>query len=309
MTLIQPPLMVTGGVHTARSFRMATQASTRGSQGITEGGDLKVRQMSTPGAGVRVGNGSSVVRGATWGQGSYTAINLGDAIVPIAATAGTGRTDLIVQRVEDPEFEGNRNPASDDIVYFTVIPGVSANQTTLPPGMTGIVLARVALPPNTATVTDAMITDLRKIANPRRDRKIQSINGFPYVTLPAQAGVWQDDWPPNGRVFTDVPAWATTANLVASFTGVRVWGETFFGVRLKWGSWIGTEYQVDTDTITYMSKTTVMASDSPWLSPDFRGKTQELRLQGGRYNNANGGADVSGSTALIFDVEFIEGTF
>ncbi|MEU5383216.1 hypothetical protein [Kitasatospora cineracea] len=309
MTLLQPPLMVTGGVHTARSFRMSTQASTHGSQGITEGGDLKVRQMATPGAGVRVGNGSSLVRGAAWGQGTYTAINLGDAIVPIAATAGVGRTDLIVQRVEDPEFEGNLNPATDDITYFQVIPGVSANQTSVPPGMTGIVLARVTLPPNTATVTDAMITDLRQIAVPRRDRKLYSINGFPYVKLPEQSGVWQDDWPPSGRVYTDVPAWATKANVVASFTGIRVWGETFFGVRLKWGNWIGTEYQVDTDTISYMSKHTVMASDSPWLSPDFRGKTQELRLQCGRYSNVNGGADVSGSTALIFDVEFVEGVF
>ncbi len=307
MTLIQPPMMVNGGTHPARAFRMMVRDLARGSQGVTEGEDLKVRQTSTPGAAVRIGDGSAIVRGATWGQGSYTQYNVGDAIVPIASTAGVGRSDLVVLRVEDPEYEGNRSPMTQDIGYVHVIPNVSAGTTTPPVGMTAIPLARIDIPPNCATITDAMIKDLRQIANPRRDRKLYTINGFPYSQLPSQAGVWQNDWPPGGRVLTDVPAWATKANLLATLTGIRVWGETFFGVRLVWGGWIGTEYQVDTDTITYMSKTTVMASDSPDLATYFRGRTQELRLQAGRYNNANGGGDVSGSTALIFDVEFIEG--
>lgn len=176
--------------------------------------------------------------------------------------------------------------------------------------MTAIPLARITQPPNCATVTDSMITDLRRIANPRRDRKLHTINGFPYSALPEQAGVWQDDWPPNAKVITDVPIWATTANVVATLSGVRVWGESFFGVRLRWGSgWHGNEYQVDTDTITYMSKINVIASDAPYLDSNFRGRPQELRLQCGRYNEAKGGGDVSASTALIFDVEFIEGVY
>ncbi|WP_033819781.1 hypothetical protein [Kitasatospora sp. MBT63] len=307
MTLIQPPMMVNGGTHPARAFRMMVRDLARGSQGVTEGEDLKVRSTATPGAAVRVGDGSAIVRGATWGQGSYTQYNVGDALVPIAPTGGTRRSDLVLLRVEDPEYEGTRNPATQDIGYFHVIPNVPANTTAPPPGMTGIPLARIDLPPNCATVTDALITDLRSIANPRRQRQLQTINGFPYSQLPSQSGVWQDDWPPNGRVFTDVPAWATASNVTATLTGIRVWGETYFGVRMKWGDWIGTEYQVDTDTITYVSRNSVMASDSPALAPYFRGRTQELRLQAGRYNNANGGGDVSGSTALIFDVEFIEG--
>ncbi|GAA1161892.1 hypothetical protein F4556_005060 [Kitasatospora gansuensis] len=310
MTLIQPPLMVTGGTHPARALRMMIRDLSRGSQGITEGGDLRVRATFTPGPTVRVGNGSAIITGATWGQGSYTQANAGDHVVPIAPTGGTGRTDLVCLRVEDPEYEGSRDPATQDIGYIHVIPGVSANTTTVPPGMTAIPLARITQPPNCATVTDSMITDLRRIANPRRDRKLHTINGFPYSALPEQAGVWQDDWPPNAKVITDVPIWATTANVVATLSGVRVWGESFFGVRLRWGSgWHGNEYQVDTDTITYMSKINVIASDAPYLDSNFRGRPQELRLQCGRYNEAKGGGDVSASTALIFDVEFIEGVY
>ncbi|MEV4557206.1 hypothetical protein AB0K51_09425 [Kitasatospora sp. NPDC049285] len=310
MTLIQPPLMVTGGTHPARSMRMMIRDLSHGSQGITEGGDLRVSPTTTPGPGVRVGTGSAVVAGATWGQGSYTQANSGDQVVPIAPTGGTGRTDLLCLRVEDPEFEGSRDPARDDIGYFHVIPGVSATTVAPPAGMSAIPLARITQPPNCATVTAAMITDLRKIANPRRDRQLNTIIGFPYSALPEQSGVWQDNWPPNAVVQTDVPAWATRANLVATLTGAQVSGETFFGLRLRWGaSWISNEYPVDTDTITWASRITAVVADSPALSPDFRGKRQELRLQGGRYNNVQGGANVNSSTAVVFDVEFVEGTY
>ncbi|GAA2084426.1 hypothetical protein GCM10009759_03450 [Kitasatospora saccharophila] len=309
MTLIQPPLMVTGGTHPARSMRMMIRDLSHGSQGITEGDDLRVSPTTTPGPGVRVGTGSAVVAGATWGQGSYTQYNNGDQVVPIAPTGGTGRTDLLCLRVEDPEFEGSRDPGRDDIGYFHVIPGVSATTTAPPAGMSAIPLARITQPPNCATITASMITDLRKVANPRRERKLSTIIGFPYTVLPAQWGVWQDNWPPNATAQIDIPTWATKANLIATLTGIRVMGETFFGLRLKWGAWISREFQVDTDTITYASKYTAMVADNPDITAAMRGTRQELRLQGGRYNNANGNADVADGTALIFDVEFVESAY
>ncbi|GAA3304817.1 hypothetical protein GCM10020295_56920 [Streptomyces cinereospinus] len=67
MTLVQPPMLTHGGTHPARAFRMMVRDLARGNQGVTEANDLKVRQLSAPGAGVRVGDGSSVIRGAAWG--------------------------------------------------------------------------------------------------------------------------------------------------------------------------------------------------------------------------------------------------
>ncbi|GAA2136673.1 hypothetical protein GCM10009760_16320 [Kitasatospora kazusensis] len=310
MTLIQPPMMVHGGTHPARAFRMMVRDLARGSQGVTEGNDLKVSSTATPGAGVRVGDGSAVVRGATFGQGAYTQYNVGDASVPIAPTAGTGRSDLLCLRVEDPEYEGGRNPATDQIGYFHVIPNVPATTSTPPTGMTAIPLARITLPPNCATVTDAMITDLRQIANPRRERKLQIINGFTPSVFPADAGVWQPNWPPNGVVNVDVPAWAVSANFVTTLAGLRVYGETFIGFRNNWAGAPGAEFQVDTDTITAYSNVNVLASDTPRITAPMRGTRQQLRLQGGRYNWwAKGGAEVNSSTALIFDTEFLEGVY
>lgn len=48
MTLINPPLLTHGGTHAARAFRMMVRDLARGSQGVTEGNDLKVSQQATP---------------------------------------------------------------------------------------------------------------------------------------------------------------------------------------------------------------------------------------------------------------------
>lgn len=62
MTLIQPPMMVNGGIHPARTMRMMIRDLSRGAQGVTEYNDLKVTPLTTPGAGVQIADGSGVVR-------------------------------------------------------------------------------------------------------------------------------------------------------------------------------------------------------------------------------------------------------
>ncbi|MGF1427272.1 hypothetical protein [Kitasatospora sp. LaBMicrA B282] len=103
-------------------MRMMIRDVSRGSQGITEGGDLKVSALTTPGPAVRVGPGSAVIRGAAWGQGSCTQANAGDSVEPIVPTGAQERIDLIVLRIEDPEYEGNRDPDKDDIGYIHASP-------------------------------------------------------------------------------------------------------------------------------------------------------------------------------------------
>ncbi|MFC8449495.1 hypothetical protein [Kitasatospora sp. NPDC057223] len=309
MTLIQPPLMVTGGTHPARALRMMIRDLSRGSQGITEGGDLRVRSTATPGAAVRVGNGSAIVRGSVFGQGSYTQYNAGDHIVPIAPTGGTGRSDLLCLRVEDPEYEGNRNPATEDIGYFHVLPGVSANATAPPPGMTAIPLARITLPPNCATVTDAMVTDLRQLANPRRERRVRVIGGFPYSPIGSQVGVWQSTWPTGANVSFDVPIWATSASVVTSLHGLRFSGEVFIGFRQVIAGVIGNEAQMDTDGITTFSRGDITMIDTFGWKPEQRGTVQTLTVQAGRYNTSPGNIDVNGNTTMVTDVDFVEGVY
>ncbi|MGW0822510.1 hypothetical protein [Streptomyces sp. NPDC002845] len=308
MALIQPPMLTHGGTHPARAFRMMIRDMSRGSQGVTEGNDLKVRQWATPGAGVRVGDGSAVVTGAAWGQGSYTQYNVGDASVPIAPTGSSARSDLVCLRVEDPEYEGNRDPAADDIGYFHVVSGVSATASTAPSGMTAIPLARLDIPANTATITNAMITDLRRIANPRRDRKLYTAYPSSLSRLIAQNGQWYN-WPAPARWRVPVPAWATTAKLVVTIAGLRLSeSDVFAHMRTVLGTDLGQITSIDDDQGSGVRRSTVVLADTITVAAALRGTTQDLYVRTRPSRDEWGNLGVDAATSLIADVEFTEGT-
>ncbi|WP_406738577.1 hypothetical protein OG365_24480 [Streptomyces sp. NBC_00853] len=306
MTLTPVPLLTNGGTHSAQSFRMMIRDLARGAEGVTEGSDLKVMPLTVPAGGVLVGDGSGVIRGRAvpW-QGHYTAYNIGTESVPVAPTGGTPRADMVVMRVLDPEYEGTRNPAKDRIVAFEVIPGVSATATTPPPGFSAIPLARINLPANTGTITAAMITDLRRIANPRRERRIQMIRGFPYNQSPATPDTWSD-WPTEARVQVDVPSWAVTANIVTQL-GVRFSGNPYTRLRHKFGSLFGAEITMDDDAVTGWSRENIMLGDTPQITPALRGTTQTLSIQTNPMAGSVFVLDVNGGSNCVFDVEFVEG--
>ncbi|GHE80132.1 hypothetical protein GCM10014715_39380 [Streptomyces spiralis] len=309
MTLIQPPMMINGGTHPARTMRMMIRDLSRGSQGVTEYNDLKVTQQTTPGAGVQVADGSGVVRGASWGQGSYTQYNVGTALVNIAPTGGTARTDMVVLRVLDPEYEGSLNPASDDIGFFDVVSNVSATATQPPAGMTAIPLARIALPPNTATVTNAMITDLRQIANPRRDRQLYTAFPSSLSSLTAQNGVWYN-WPTAARWNVAIPSWAITAKVVVTLAGLRLSDSNVFAsMQTMLGSDPGQSTAIDDDQGTGVRRSTIVLADSITLSAAARGTTQLLYVRTQPSRVEWGNLSVDGATSLIADVEFNEGVF
>ncbi|MDX3130635.1 hypothetical protein PV367_12710 [Streptomyces europaeiscabiei] len=278
-----------------------------GNQGVTEGNDLKIREWATPGAGVRVGDGSAVVTGAAWGQGSYTQYNVGDSLVPIAPTGSSARSDLVCLRVEDPEYEGNRNPASDDIGYFHVVSGVSASAKTVPSGMTAIPLARLDLPANTATITSAMITDLRRIANPRRDRKLYTAYPSALSELKYQDNKWHS-WPPAANWSVPIPAWADSAKVVVTIAGLRMArADVFASMQTKFGSDLGQNTIIDDNQGAVIRRQTVVVADNITISAAQRGTTQKLALQTYMSKAETGDLSVDGSTSIIADVEFSEG--
>ncbi|REE61449.1 hypothetical protein BX257_4027 [Streptomyces sp. 3212.3] len=308
MTLIQPPMMINGGKHPARTMRMMIRDLSRGAQGVTEGNDLKVTQQTTPGAGVQIGDGSGVVRGAAWGQGSYTQYNVGTALVNIAPTGAQARTDMVVLRVLDPEYEGSLDPLKDDIGYFAVVSNVSATATQPPAGMTAIPLARIALPPNCATVTNAMITDLRKIANPRRDRKLYTaFPGNPLNQIVYQDSQWHT-WPTAARWSIPVPDWAVTAKIVTTVAGLRLdTADVFAAMHQVFGTVTGQYTSIDDDQGHNNRRLTVVIADTLSIPAAMRGTTQALYLQTFMDKAETGNLGVDNGTALITDVEFEEG--
>ncbi|MGW7542138.1 hypothetical protein ACWGKQ_13595 [Streptomyces sp. NPDC054770] len=307
MTLINPPLLTHGGTHAARAFRMMVRDLARGSQGVTEGDDLKVRQLSTPGAGVRVVDGSAVVRGAAWGQGSYTQYNVGDATVPIAPTGASARSDLVCLRVEDPEYEGTRNPEADEIGYFHVVSNVSATATTVPAGMTAIPLARVDIPANTTVLTDSVITDLRQIANPRRERRLYTAFPGSVSTLTYSDNKWHT-WPVAARWSVPVPSWATTAKLVTTVAGLRLTRADVYArmQNVLGGTVFGQDTAIDDDQGSGTRRNTVVIADSITVTATMRGTTQSLYVQTYMSKSETGDLSVDAATSLVADIEFTE---
>ncbi|MFF2571220.1 hypothetical protein [Streptomyces sp. NPDC058084] len=308
MTLINPPLLTHGGTHEARAFRMMIRDLARGSQGVTEADDLKVRQLATPSAAVRVLDGSGIVRGATWGQGSYTQYNVGDHTVPIAPTAASPRSDLVCLRVEDPEYEGTRDPETDEIGYFHVVSNVAANLTVPPNGMTAIPLARIDIPANTAVITDAMIKDVRRIANPRRERKLYTASPPSDQNWPGNAAGSFVAWPPAARWNITVPGWAATVRITMTIAGVQVllggiWGSSAW----KLGTVQGQSVTADTGKTDGSERIHLISADTRSIPTSMRNTVQQLSALIAMDSDSAGILQADVATTVIADVEFEEG--
>ncbi|HEX5566746.1 MAG TPA: hypothetical protein VFY14_07440 [Streptomyces sp.] len=321
MALIPVPIAVTGAPHTAQQFRMMVKDLARNQQGVTTGADLKVSALPVNGAGVQVGDGSAVIAGRKSPvQGSYSVYNVGASTVPVAATGGTGRSDLLVLRVEDPEYEGNRDPETDPVTFFEIIPNVASNATTVPAGYSAIPLARIDIPASTATITNAMIKDLRRVANPRRDRvltpyhypgPLTEISGTSetWKTFPALASAS----PPGAMAAIAVPAWAASAKVVFGVTGLRlVDGNVWGNIRFQLGTVEAGQYiAIDDNQGTGPRRMYVEMSDTIDLTTTagaaLRGTTQPFYSRMRTRASNVGRIGVDGTTSFKIDIEFLEG--
>ncbi|NUS25021.1 MAG: hypothetical protein HOV92_12475 [Streptomyces sp.] len=311
MTLVQAPLLTDGAEHSAQTFRMMLRDMARGSEGVTEGNDLKVTALATPGTSVQVGDGSGVIKGrsSTW-QGHYTAYNIGTEQVPIAATGASARTDLVVLRVMDPAYEGSLNPATDQICFFDVVSNVSSTAIAPPAGYTAIALARITVPASTSVITDSMITDLRSIANPRRQTSLLTQSPASISTgITGTAGTFSYFSTASGWSVL-VPTWATLMKINLQVGQLRYDTNNFFGyLRATFGASL-TMQQValDDNQGTGVRRGTVVAGDTLTIPTAYQGTIQTLRVQAaGGASNGGGKVYVDGSTTLVAHIEFLEG--
>lgn len=307
MALIPQPILTNGATHSAQQFRLLVQDLARDNEGVTRGTDLKVSQLSTPGGGVQVAAGTGVITGrASAFQGTYAFANTAADTVDIAPTGGTGRSDMLIVRVEDLEYEGTLNPAVDPIVYFQIISGVSSSATTIPDGRTGIPLARIDIPASTSTITDAHIVDIRQIANPRRERSLHTqtptsastgISGTSSIhTYFSTAAGWN----------IDVPEWASIAVIRYDIGGLRLSDGIFYGSTSATFGVLVVEPVIVDDNTSGVRRVTQLMGDTLTIPDSYRGTSQLLRARGLAATGNAGTMMVDGSTTLIADVEFVE---
>lgn len=231
------PWVVAGGAqHSADLARTLAFAATSGAQGIVLPDSLKVSAYGTPGAGVNIGPGSAIILNRnlpapTHGEQSYVARAGSTTSLAVPATSGTSRSDMVVVRIDDPQYPGTAapsNPATATYVRPFLVQGVAPTATTakeLNLGFPAVALARIDLPANTTNITSTMVKDVRKVALPRRERLLLTHypgekNGI-IKSSPPVPGSSFVDWP-YGSWFIDVPEWATVAAMVGTIAGCKV---------------------------------------------------------------------------------------
>ncbi|MFE7547106.1 hypothetical protein [Streptomyces gardneri] len=308
MTLFPAPILVNGATHPAEVFRMLVRDLSLGSEGITQGDDLKVAQMTVPGGGIQVGDGSGIVRGrANTFQGSYAVCNVGATNVTIAPTAGSARSDLVIIRVEDPQYEGTLDPAVDPVCYFQVIPNVSSSATTIPDGRTGIPLARIDIPASTATITNAMITDVRKMANPRRETRQATQTPTSASTAIGGTASTYSYFSTAAGWSVAVPSWASVARIRYDIGGLRLSAGAVYGdISATFGASLVIEaVQVD-DNQSSIRRYTHLMGDTLTIPAGYRGTTQLLRARARCFPGNTGTMLVDTASTLIANIEFEE---
>jgi hypothetical protein len=295
-----------GPEHTADVARLLAYVASAGSEGIVTPAALRVAAQATPTTSVRVLTGAGLILNRYTGAGeqTYTFRNPTQTTVPITATGSAGgRTDLIVARILDPQYEGQApaNPQTFEYARFAVIQGVPAGTKSardLNLTYPAIALAKVTIPANTATITQAMITDLREVANPHKDFVLRAKPAVVATAETLGATSTVGEWFPNvgGAQSVTIPWWATRVLIEASWLQVREAGGNAFGeCWVEWGPYDGpSARQYSTQRFDWNSKagndvarTTWEVADDRYIPAALRGTDQSFVMK----------ARIDGSTA------------
>lgn len=316
------PWMVGGGAeHSTNVARNVAFAAFGGREGIVRPKDLEVRELDVPGSSVRVSPGTCAIlnRAAGSQDEMYVGRHPSESTVNIAATDATGaRHDLILARVENPYLGGEpwNDPADPKVgpYIFTRVENVPAGTKTVEElglGYTAIPLARIDIPASTGTITQAMITDLRFLSQPRVERFWNMI--APTVQNKLTSAQYTN-WPAEANMTVDVPSWATHVKTRAILAGLR-FGATGSNGGAGWGTsgWLriqfggatytqGTKYNESTDAGE--DRATVMCGGPAMKIPEGdRGRAVSVRIEGLKSDGTTSLFSDEGSM-LSLEVEF-----
>lgn len=330
MALEHDSWAVAGADSSPRIARLQLQSGTASGNGVVATDHLQVQELDVPGTSVRVTSGGATILGQELEfQGSYFAFNVGDAEIPISPTgSGGGRSDLIVLRVEDPGIDGTswvHDPATDPVYYFRVIEGVSSTETEAPAGSTAIPLARIDIPVSTATITQDMITDVRQLANPKRQRVLRVQRGGTQTGGEwDEAGNIQDPdserWPQHDWSVT-IPTWATQVQILADWTNVFLKptgatggandaiGQLFVGLVGGPDGPLYTEnsaYNFNQTSTTNGYRCSASNKDQIPIPADWRGLTVDVRMYVMGNDGQSGRLVADGWANFSVDMEFLE---
>jgi hypothetical protein len=330
MALDRTPLYVGGGAeHSPEVIRQAHYDSMGGAEGVSRWNSLRVWSESVPTTTIRVLPGGATINNRyPGGDGqAYSARNISQTSVPVTATGSTGgRTDLLVLRILDPQYEGQppADPTDFDYTRFEIIEGVPAGTETfaeLGLSYPAIELAKLTIPANTATITQAMITDLRSVARPKSHTETRALS---IVTGQEDTISSTSNYPDGGETwpeaaeaawgFFKIPEWATQAKVIMHWDGIMApGGDTWGWIWVQIGYSVNPDHVVtqgvwyDTTGVANKSRQHAMVAGTIGIPAALRGGKHKIY---GRANVLGGATSArlqlnSGST-MSLDVTFLE---
>jgi hypothetical protein len=326
MSLVGVPWAVGGGAqHSVALGRMLAYSATNGATGISGVSDLKVTALTTPGTSVNVAPGGAVLLNRYPGNNaagqSYIIRNDSQEQVEINATgSGGGATTYLIAYVNDPEFSLGDPPDTvldGPYTFFKQVNSITGLNYPFVP------LAKIVQPANTATITSGMITDIRDVANPRKDEVMRPrpilVSDTTQLTLGARMPTGEY-FPGDGSSLAvqqiDIPTWATRMKVEAHWSGVRYAVGNYFGSAwVEWGPFIsGSTNTYTTQAYSWDAVDNAAIYRNNWETYDdvaipaaMRGTTQPFVLKAGyATGSAQTGKismDSGSGTALIVRFE------
>jgi len=315
MALDNVPWFIGGGAeHSPSVARLLGFAATQGATGIIQPGDLLVRALAVPGTAVRIGPGAATMYnrypGAT--SQSYLARNTSDTNVEIPATgSGETATRYIILRITDPQF-GGQAPA--DVVNGPYVEAVHVSSITNLP-YPFVPLAKIVQPASTGTITQAMITDLREVANPRVKDVIRAnptVTGDLGLVL-ANTTTAGEQFPNGSAQDIEVPDWATRMIVRAEWHGVKYTSSSKYGhFWVEYGR-VGFGYEAETQRFSWDTGSASMIYRTNWSLVDervipasWRGGSIRLWPQARVIGGSGGSITVDPTSGLSLSVRFLE---
>lgn len=296
-----------GAENSVELARAAAFIGSSGSTGVVDPVDFGVTALPTPGAAVRVKLGTGVIRSTypgVVGQ-SYVVQEQSYTDVPVAATGSSGAAvKYVYVLITDTQYGGQNPPSVENGPYNEY-----AVTTTLPQNQPYLLLARINQPASTATITNAMITDMRELAMPKRE---QLMFGRPRVSADmsrslgfsvADGGEYFPGGGGNPNTFeVDVPSWATRIMIDAAWMSVRYAGGTNpygeywieYGDEYKNRTWPNNQqFEFATQHFMFDSEGSAGTGRRDWrlmssqhMPAKLRGKTITIAFKAGRSDTA-----------------------
>lgn len=299
-----PAFAVDGGRVPASMLRMTAWVATSGASGVVTPEDFKVQALPTPGGAVSINAGGAVIPtryGNSTTQQSYAVANDQAFNLTIPAAGAAGRTEYVIIKINDPQYTG-QTPSDPLTNTYCEVLTVASLPTTYP----YLALAKIVLPANTATVTNAMITDMRSLAMPRRQRDtVDTLVTSGHQNLTTSGFM---DFPTESKISVQVPSWATKAiircDLLDAYTVVgpvdgrfvlMLGAQPAYSAERRYDEiWTGSSQRKD--------YTIVAAFNIP---ESYRGTSRNLSIRG-RRTAGTGNIRADNNTQVVYDIEFLE---